>query len=531
MIGNKKLQVWLPLIFSIILVTGMLLGYKLGNQNGNNSGFFSSNSRSTLQEAVDIIKMKYVDSVHIDSLEGKAIQQMMSELDPHSVYLPPVQLKAANEDLAGNFEGGIGVEFNVFSDTVNVVYVNPNGPSDKAGLLIGDKILKVNDSSLTGHVFTTDEIKNYIRGERGSKASLLILRGNRQQTLTVIRGTIPVPSIDASYMIDKATGYIKLNKFTNNSYEEFMQAMEALQKEGLQNLILDLRGNGGGFLNEAVEMADEFLDGDKLIVYMEGVNSKRRDFRCKRPGIFEKGKLTVLVDELSASASEVLSGALQDWCRATIIGRRTFGKGLVQEQYPLADGSAIRLTVARYYTPLGRSIQRSYGQGKKIYMDELWQRYSSGEMLSFDSLKIHNVGKIFTTNCHDTLFGGDGITPNIFVPLDTSRLRNQLISLPSSMSSFVYTYYLQHQKQLNQYTSSTAYTQQFNNEDLWNALTTFVTAKDSFNASRINAQEKQLISLRLKALLARYKWRNSGFYQVLNDEDPVIRKAMETMAK
>ncbi len=288
MMGNKKLQVWLPLIFSIILIIGMFLGYKLGNQNGGSNGFFSNNNRSTLQEAVDLIKMKYVDSVHIDSLEGKAIQQMMSELDPHSVYLPPVQLQAANEDLAGNFEG-IGVEFNVFNDTVNVVYVIKDGPSDKAGLIIGDKLLKVNDSTLTGRVFSTDEIKKYIRGERGSKASLLILRGARQQTLTVTRGTIPVPSIDASYMIDKATGYMKLNKFTNNSYEEFMQAMEALQKEGLQNLILDLRGNGGGFLNEAVEMADEFLDGDKLIVYMEGVNSKRREFRCKRPGLFEKG--------------------------------------------------------------------------------------------------------------------------------------------------------------------------------------------------------------------------------------------------
>ncbi len=355
MMGNKKLQVWLPLIFSIIMIIGMFLGYKLGNQNGGNGSFFSGNKRSSLQEALDLIKMRYVDSVHIDSLQGKAIQEIMSELDPHSVYLPPVDLQEANEDLAGNFEG-IGVEFNVFNDTVNFVYVIPNGPSDKAGLLIGDKLLKVNDSSLTGRVFTTDEIKKYIRGERDSKAVLQILRGNKQQTITVTRGTIPVLSIDAAYMIDKTTGYIKLNKFSNNSYEEFMQAMETLQKQGLQSLIFDLRGNGGGFMNEAVEMADEFLDGDKLIVYMQGVNSKRRDYRCKRPGLFEKGKLTILVDELSASASEVLAGALQDWCRATIIGRRTFGKGLVQEQYPLGDGSAIRLTVARYYTPLAAAF-------------------------------------------------------------------------------------------------------------------------------------------------------------------------------
>jgi carboxyl-terminal processing protease len=380
MMANKKLQVWLPLIFSGVLTGGMFLGYQLSKQSGSKKNFFSSNNRSSLQEALDLIKLKYVDSVHLDSLQGKAIQEIMTDLDPHSVYLPPVDLKQANEDLAGNFEG-IGVEFNVFSDTVNVVYVIPNGPSDKAGMQIGDKILKANDSLLTGKKITTDDIKKYIRGQQDSKVVLQILRNNKQQSITVTRGTIPVPSLDAAYMIDKTTGYLKLNKFSENTYEEFMQAMEVLKKQGLQNLIFDLQGNGGGFMNEAVDIADEFLDGDKLVVYTEGVNSPKREYRCKRPGIFETGKLVVLVDELSASASEVLAGALQDWCRAKIIGRRTFGKGLVQEQYPLGDGSALRLTVARYYTPLGRSIQRSYEKGKKVYMDELWQRYSNGELL------------------------------------------------------------------------------------------------------------------------------------------------------
>ncbi|MGB5028539.1 MAG: S41 family peptidase, partial [Chitinophagaceae bacterium] len=352
MMGNKKLQVWLPLIFSLVLIGGMFLGFKLSDQSGSKRGFFSSNSRSTLQEALDLIKMRYVDSVQIDTLEGRAIQEMMNELDPHSVYLPPVELKEANEDLAGNFDG-IGVEFNIFSDTVNVVYVFPDGPSDKAGLVIGDKITRVNDSSLTRKGVSINEIKALIRGPKGSKAILQVIRGAKQQSITVTRGKIPVPSIEASYMIDKNTGYIKLTKFSESSYEEFMQAMEALQKQGIQSLVFDLRGNGGGFMNEAVDMADEFLEGDKLIVYTEGVNSKKREYRCKRPGLFEKGKLVLLVDELSASASEVLAGALQDWCRATIIGRRTFGKGLVQEQYQLRDGSAMRLTVARYYTPLG----------------------------------------------------------------------------------------------------------------------------------------------------------------------------------
>jgi carboxyl-terminal processing protease len=530
MMGNKKLQVWLPLLFSIVMIAGMFFGYRLGSQGGGNKGFFSSNKRSSLQEAVDLIRMKYVDSVYLDSLEGKAIREMMSELDPHSVYLPPEDLKLANEDLAGNFEG-IGVEFNVFRDTVNVVYVIPGGPSEKAGLLIGDKIIAVNDSSLTRKLFTTDEIKKFIRGERDSKAVLKIIRAGKQQTITVTRGTIPVSAVDAAYMADKSTGYIKLNKFTDNSYEEFMASMEALQKQGLQNLVLDLRGNGGGFMNEAVDMADEFLDGDKLIVYTEGVNSKKREYRCKRPGLFEKGKLVLLVDELSASASELLAGALQDWCRATIIGRRTFGKGLVQEQYSLSDGSALRLTVARYYTPLGRSIQRSYGKGRKVYMDELWDRYNSGEMISADSVKIHNNGKKFTTNCHDTLFGGDGITPTVFVPLDTSMAQQHLLRILSStsFSNFVYNFYLQNKEQLNQYKNSADYVTGFNSSLIWDF--TIQQTKDSMKLQQIGSVEKTMIQNRLKALLARYRWRNSGFYQVLNSSDPVVNKALETIAE
>jgi carboxyl-terminal processing protease len=526
---NKKLQVWLPLIFAVIMVLGMFLGYRLAG-NGNGKDFFASNRRSTLQQALDIIKMKYVDSVQVDSLEGKAIQEMMTELDPHSVYLPPVDLKAANEDLAGNFEG-IGVEFNVFNDTVNVVYVIPNGPSDKAGLQIGDKIIKVNDSSLTHTVPESDVIKKYIRGERGSKAVLQIVRDNKLQTITVTRGTIPVPSVDAAYMIDKTTGYIRLTKFTDNSYEEFMQALEALQKQGMQNLVYDLRANGGGFMNEAVEMADEFLDGDKLIVYTQGVNSKKEEYRCRRPGLFEKGKLVLLVDELSASASEVLSGALQDWCRATIIGRRTFGKGLVQQQYSLSDGSALRLTVARYYTPLGRSIQRSYQKGKKVYMDDLWNRFNSGEMLSVDSLKMHNNGKMFTNSCRDTLYGGDGITPNIFVPYDTSRSQQKILRVLSNadFSSFVYNYYLQNKAKVLQYKTANEYAAGFNSTDLWNSLLSDMN--DSFKLKTIGANEKEMIQQRLKALLARFKWRNTGFYQVLNAQDVVVKKALEVINK
>ena len=441
MMGNKKLQVWLPLIFALVLIVGMFFGFKMGN-NGSSKGFLKTTKTTSLQEALELIRLKYVDKVNLDSIQSGAVKQMMSELDPHSVYFPPVELKEANEDLAGNFDG-IGVEFNVFNDTVNIVYVIPGGPSDKAGLQIGDKLIKVNDSSLLLKDITTAKIKELIRGERGSTARIQILRNDQLKTVNVVRGSIPVSAVDASYMIDKTTGYIKLNKFTENSYEEFMAALESLKKQGLQELIYDLRGNGGGYMNEAIDMADEFLDGDKLVVYTQGTNSKKREYRCKRPGLFEKGKLTILVDELSASASEVLAGALQDWDRAIIIGRRTFGKGLVQEQYDLSDGSAIRLTVARYYTPLDRSIQRPYDKGKKVYMDEIWERFSNGEALYADSNKINN-GKTYVTPAGDTLYGGGGIMPDRFVPIDTATYPAGISRLfaNGSVNSFVYTYYL-----------------------------------------------------------------------------------------
>lgn len=530
MMGNKKLQVWLPLLFAVVMIVGMFFGYRL-NTGGGGKGFFKTTKTTSLQEAMDLIRLKYVDKVNADSLEAGAIQQMMSELDPHSVYFPPVELKEANEDLAGNFDG-IGVEYNVFNDTVNIVYVIPDGPSDKAGLQIGDKIIKVNDSSLVGENTSNARIRQFIRGERGSVAAILINRNGKPLTVEVKRGSIPVSSVDAAYMIDKTTGYIKLNKFTENSYEEFMQALENLQKQGLQQLVYDLRGNGGGYMNEAIDMADEFLDGDKLVVFTEGTNSKKKEYRCKRPGLFEKGKLVILLDELSASASEVLAGALQDWDRATIIGRRSFGKGLVQEQYQLSDGSAIRLTTARYYSPLGRSIQRPYDKGKKVYMDEIWERYSNGEALYADSNKVNN-GKKYITNGGDTLYGGGGIMPDIFVPIDTATYPHSVnrLLLNGRFNSFVYTYYLQNRKQIDQYKSAADYASQFNKqEDMWNQFTGYAS-KDSVNLRSLTDTQKVALQKRLEAYLGRFRWRNNGYFQVLNQDDEMVKKALIELKK
>src|SRR5687768_115513 len=482
--GNKKLQVWLPLIFSIVLIAGMYFGFRLRENTPSSKSFFKANRKTSLQEIMDLVRLKYVDSVRLDSLQYDAINEMMGHLDPHSVFIPPSNLEEMNEDITGNFEG-IGVEFNIFSDTVHILYVLPGGPGDNAGLQVGDKIIFINNENIAGVDITTDLVKKKIRGERGTAIQLTVIRNGEAKKASVTRGTIPLPSIDAAYMLDKTTGYIKLNKFSENSYEEFMRSLENLKAKGMQNLVYDLRSNGGGLMNEAVEMADEFLDDEKLIVYTEGLNTKRREYKCRRPGMFEEGNLVILIDELSASASEVLAGALQDWCRAKIIGRRSFGKGLVQEQYSLSDGSAIRLTVARYFTPLGRSIQRPYDKGRKLYMEEILERYNSGEMLTADSIH-QNKEQAFTTKNGKKVYGGGGIMPDVFVPVDTSLYASSItkLYLDGRFNNFVYQYYINNMAQFQKYKTPAEFNSGYRNtEDAWDKLVTYAM-KDSINLKK-----------------------------------------------
>ena len=527
---NKKINVWLPLLFSITMVAGMFLGYKMRDANPSKS-FFHSEKRRPFQEISDLIKNKYVDDVNMDALMDTAIQSILNKLDPHSVFIPAEQLQGINEDIAGKFFG-IGVEFNIFEDTINVLNVLKDGPGDKAGIKTGDKFLKVGDSLVAGNHITADKIKKLLRGDRGTKVTIEIVRNIEKKSISITRDAIPLKSVDASYMIDAHIGFIKLNKFSSQTYREFMEALTALKKQGLEQLILDLRGNGGGVLDEATEIADEFLSGDKLITYTEGKHAPKKEFRCRREGQFEKGSLVLLCDEGSASASEVLMGALQDWDRAVIIGRRSFGKGLVGEQFNLSDGSALRLTIARYYTPVGRSIQRSYGLGEKAYFDEISNRFHDGETLSADSVKFDKT-QIFKTKAGKTVYGGGGITPDYFVPLDSGILSATTVKIyaKGTISNFAYKYYLQNQSTLNAFKNSTDFNNHFIFSDLdWQYFTHFAS-KDSVTLNSITSIEKNKLINSIKVSLARQLWRMEGLYEVQNTTDNAIKKALEILKK
>lgn len=527
---NKKIQVWLPLLISIAVIAGMLIGYRLRDtQPGRN--FFSFEKSRPLQEVMNLIQNKYVDDVKITALSDSAIVAVLQKLDPHSVFIPAEELQGVNEDIAGNFFG-IGIEFNIFDDTLHVLNIVPGGPSFKAGISIGDKFIKVNDSVIAGKKITTERVRKLLRGEIGTKAIVSVLRKGSLLSFTILRGIIPVSSVDASYIIENGIGFIRLNKFSQVTYREFMQALEGLQKKGLKKLILDLRGNGGGVLDEATAIADEFLDGDKLVTFTEGKHFPKKEYRCQREGLFEKGDLVILADEGSASASEVLMGALQDWDRATIIGRRSFGKGLVQEQYALSDGSALRLTVARYYTPIGRSIQRSYRNGEKAYYDEINSRFHAGEGMNSDSVK-NDTTKVFSTKNGKKVFGGGGITPDVYVPFDTTTYNSTVTRIyrKGIIGDFAYYYYLQNLPQFTKYKTPADFSQNFSfNIDDWKQFMN-MAAKDSIVITNINGNDRKDLETRLKSSLARQIWRNEGYFEMMNKEDIAVKKAIEVLSK
>jgi len=368
-----------------------------------------------------------------------------------------------------------------------------------------------------------------LRGPGGSSVKITLLRDGIEKELTIKRGVIPVPSVDVAYIIAPQTGFIRINKFAETTYPEFMRALQKLQKDGMQKLILDLRGNGGGYLDQAVDIADEFLDSDKLIVYTKGEHAERTEYHCRNDGVFEKGKLVVLVDETTASASEILSGALQDWDRATIIGRRTFGKGLVQQQFGLSDGSAVRLTIARYYTPVGRNIQKPYNKGKEEYEEELVNRFHDGEVVVGDTSKP--AGPAFKTPSGHLVYGGGGITPDIFVPFDTSSQPKSIVEMyfKGTVNNFVYDYYRSHKDLFKNAATPVDFSKQFSaGEKDWLLLKAFA-AKDSIDISNVPEAAKDEMLNKLAAYLAREKWSTEGFFEISNQNDLMVKKALDVI--
>jgi carboxyl-terminal processing protease len=523
----KKLNLWLPALLAMVMVCGMYAGYKLKERTGSGDSFLVNNKQDNLDEVLDIINYRYVDSVNIDSLERSAISNILEQLDPHSVFIPPSDLTDVNEDLKGSFKG-IGVEFQIFNDTVHIVNIVDGGPSVKAGLMIGDKIIKANDTTIvSGKNLNSDMVRQILKGPAGSKVILQIMRDNKMIKKEVERGVIPVPSLAASYLISPKKGFIKLNRFSETTYEEFMQALEQLQALGMQSLILDLRNNPGGLMEEAIDIADEFLSGDKLIVYTKGSKFNRTDYRCKRDGLFEEGKLIILIDEGSASASEILAGAVQDWDRGLIIGRRSFGKGLVQQQFNLTGGSALRLTIQRYYTPLGRHIQKPYKEGLLSYQNEIQHRYDDGEIFlgKADTTK----GPIFTTPRGNRVYGGGGITPDVFIPADTVKEVSLLASVYGSnlLSKSVYRFYISHKAMFaERFKTPRQFGSTYQPADEEWAVIEECANQDSVSINNGSEAFKKHLFKQFKYLMARQIWRSEGYTEVSNLDDPVIKIAL-----
>ena len=525
---QKKLQVWIPLLLSISMIAGIFIGYKLSN-NFPGKSFFYMEKRRPFQEILDLIEHKYVDSVNVNDLTDTAIHAMLAKLDPHSVFIPANDLEEINESLQGSFFG-VGIEFDIFNDTLNVINVIKDGPGYKAGIQERDQFIRANGKNIAGMKLQSDSLRNLLRGNRGSALRIDLIRKGKMIQLPIMRDLVPLSSIDASYMINREIGFIKINKFSIQTYREFMISLDSLKKQGLKKLILDLRDNGGGVMDQAVEIADEFLSGDKLITYTEGKHMPKKEYRCRRTGQFESGMLVVLSDEGSASASEIIMGALQDWDRATIIGRRSFGKGLVQEQFDLSDQSALRLTIARYYTPLGRSIQRPYSNGQKAYFDEIDNR----NIYQNDSAVFTDVGdttKIFKTNSGKKLLGAGGIAPDLYVGMDSGLFSNALVKLfrKGTISHFAYFYTNEHPEIFTSFNTPAQFIQAFHfGKTDWDFLNAIAT-KDSIPTNEIQKINRIFLESTLKSAIARQIWKNNGYFEALNAEDKVIKKALEIM--
>jgi carboxyl-terminal processing protease len=536
---NKKLiLVLLPLIIATCVVVGIYIGALISTSaaTANQSVIFPQgqrfNNASKLNEILNFIGETYVDSVNKKELTEQSISTMLSQLDPHSYYIPAKEYNDMNDPLEGNFDG-IGVEFRIQNDTVMVVAPIANGPSEKLGIKAGDRIVTVDTSDIAGIGITNDEVIKYLKGPRGTKVKVKISRRGVKKLLsfTITRDKIPIYSVDSPYMITDETGYLKITRFAKTTYSEFLKATDQLKFEGMKNLIIDLRGNGGGVLAAATMIADEILPKNKMIVYTDGRTRKKEEYFSNDNGSLEFVNITILINENSASASEILAGAIQDNDRGSIIGRRSFGKGLVQEQVVWPDGSALRLTVARYYTPTGRCIQKPYGKNLDEYHQEAYLRYSNGELLNQDSIHFPDSLKFYTPEGKE-VYGGGGIMPDIFVPLDTAGGSNYLYQLRYSaiMSSFTLNYMDNHRAELlKKYPDAITFKNKFKvKNDLFNSLIKFASDNEiERNLSEIQIS-KELIERGLKATMSKNLYNDFGYYVIINDNDKTVQKAIKS---
>lgn len=511
----------------ILILFGVTIGLYLAENTRRGFPFSGS---SKISKVLQLVHHNYVDSVNVDSIEGVTVNNLLQNLDPHSLYLPPQQAESINERLDGGFNG-IGIEYQILRDTLIISQVYSGGPAQLAGIVNGDMVIDVNNKKFSGTNLTPSTVNKVFKGEKDSEISLSILRpADRSiKVYHIKRGHVDLSSLDASYIVSPSTGYIKISKFATTTDSDFREALKKLKADGMQRLVLDLRGNGGGYLNSATELASEFLDKGKLIVYTKGVHEPRAEYFATDSGLFKQGKLAVLIDEYSASASEILAGALQDFDRAVIVGRRSFGKGLVQQQFAFGDGSAINLTVARYYTPSGRSIQKSYKEGTVSYRNEVNERVQKGELFSEQNyLKDSSFkrAEVYHTSSGRKVFSGGGIMPDIFVPADTTgnTLLIQELGNQQLFNAFVID---KMQGILNSYKTDDSFLNEYAVSD--KQYDDFILYASKTLKEMDSAEvkiSKDNIKMLLKAFAARFKWGDTAYYQVLNSNDPALKKAI-----
>ena len=528
---NQNKHRFSPLMMAICVVIGILIGTFYANHFSGNRLSIINSSSNKLNNLLHIINDQYVDTVNVNDLVEKAMPQILAELDPHSVYISAKDVQQANDDLRGSFSG-VGIEFTIRQDTLHVQQVISNGPAERAGVIAGDKIVMVDDKPFTGKTLTNEEAMHRLKGPKDTKVKLGILRYSetKVRSITVTRGEIPTKSVTATYMLDSKTGYIRIKNFGENTYPELLIALAKLSQESFQSLCIDLRGNTGGYLQSAVQIANEFLPKNRLIVYTQGRESPRQEYRSDGRGSYQHIPLIILIDETSASASEILAGAIQDNDRGTIIGRRSFGKGLVQQPIAFGDQSMIRLTIARYYSPSGRCIQKPYTAGEnKDYEEDILARYEHGEFFSGDSIK--HEGKEYHTANGRPVYGGGGITPDIFVPEDTTNVTSyyKQASMSGQIIMFAYSYTDENRQKLSQIDGVNDMANYLKRQ---NIVDKFATYAEKNGLKRRNLMIQRSYKLLERFIISRIIYnmmKEEAWIEYLNSDDPAITETLRIM--